>query len=193
MLRGLGFDPVLRVAEVDETLRVGEAPEAYTRRLSLEKASQVAEMHGKMSHAEISPFVIGADTVVVLDDDVLEKPVDASHAREMLARLSGRWHTVVTSFTIAHVSGESPPTTRAVEAGVRFKTLTECEISAYVDSGEPMDKAGAYGIQKLGGFLVREVFGSYFTVVGLPVCEVVETLLEMGAITRFPFPGEVSP
>ena len=180
-------------ASVDERPRPGESPDAYTGRLSLEKAGAVTEMYQASPNPDASPFVLAADTVVVLDDEVLEKPCDPDHAREMLGRLSGRWHTVVTSFTVSPLAVTEDPRTRTVEAGVRFKTLTTDEIAFYVDSQEPMDKAGSYGIQHLGGFLVREVYGSYFAVVGLPICEVVETLSDMGAVTRFPFPGEAQP
>lgn len=191
LLQGLGFAPVVRVAEVAEAVRAGESPEEYTRRLSVTKAQAVAGLPGDDKKVEgSSHWVLAADTVVVLDGRVLEKPRDASEARRMLSQLSGRWHTVVTSFTACPRDGHGDCATRTVPADVRFRDLADGEIARYVDSGEPMDKAGAYGIQRLGGFLVREIRGSYFTVVGLPVCEVVETLLEVGAVSQFPFSAQ---
>jgi septum formation protein len=187
LLVRLGFDPVVRPPAIPEVRGEGEPPVDFTRRLSLEKAAVVAREGGVRGDRTVSPFVVAADTVVLLGDEVLEKPRDAADAREMLQRLSGRWHRVVTSFTVLHSARVNKPTTRTVEAGVQFRALTEREIARYVETGEPLDKAGAYGVQHVGSFLVREVRGSYFTVVGLPVCELVETLLSVGAVTEFPF------
>ena len=178
--------------QIDETREPNEAPVSYTRRLSILKALSVAGMDALQKEESLSPFVIAADTVVVLGDELLEKPADERDAAQMLGRLSGRWHEVITSFTVTHIERPTKATTRTVEAGVQFRALTAREIERYVKSGEPMDKAGGYGIQDLGGFLVREVRGSYFAVVGLPVCELVETLVSVGAISTFPFDDGVA-
>jgi septum formation protein len=190
LLEQLGFHPVVRPASVPEERATGESPELYTRRLSQWKAASVADemtRRGGVSTA-CSPWVLAADTVVVLDETVLEKPQDEVDAQRVLRQLSGLWHTVVTAFTIRSITDPSRSATRVTPAEVLFKTLSDGEIDRYVASGDPMDKAGAYGIQGLGSFLVREIRGSYFTVVGLPICEVVEELLALGAISGFPFP-----
>ena len=189
LLTGLGFEPIVRVAHIPEEQRSGELPTSYANRLSLEKAQAVCKKERTELDGAVSPWVLGADTIVLVDDEVLEKPLDQEQACEMLSRLSGRWHMVVTSFTICALQQPDAFTTKAVTAGVRFRDLEDSEIRAYVASGEPMDKAGSYGIQRLGGFLVREIKGSYFAVVGLPVCEVVEVLCELGAVSHFPFPA----
>jgi septum formation protein len=165
-------------------------PAAYTRRLSELKAREVAASLNRVRNHARSPWVVAADTVVVLDEEVLEKPTDEAEAEAMLARLSGRWHQVISSFTVVRAGDVECARTRTVEAGVRFRVLSEEEIALYVATGEPMDKAGAYGIQGVGSFLVREVRGSYFAVVGLPVCEFVETLVDVGAVRVFPFVGQ---
>ena len=188
LLAGLGFEPIVRVAQIPEQQEPGEAPTRYASRLSLEKARAVCNRDGAELAGSVSPWVLGADTIVLLDDDVLEKPLDREQACSMLSRLSGKWHTVVTSFTVCALRDQEQFITKAVTAGVRFRDLDDSEISAYVASGEPMDKAGSYGIQRLGGFLVREIKGSYFAVVGLPVCEVGEVLCQLGAVSHFPFP-----
>ncbi len=189
LLEGLGFEPVVRVASVDERRARAETPAQYTRRLSSEKGNAVRDAFRGQLPPDSSPWILSADTIVVLDGDVLEKPADPVEAVEMLTRLSDQWHTVVTSFTVLGIESGVERTV-TVEAGVRFRALSADEIRRYVASGEPLDKAGSYGIQRLGGFLVREIRGSYFAVVGLPVCEVVETLLEVGAVERFPFDRE---
>jgi septum formation protein len=148
--------------------------------------------------------IIGADTIVVLDRDVLGKPHDASHARELLRRLSGRRHTVYTGLAvmkkeigdrrsaIGDVSDQSPIADLhldLVTSEVTIAELSDAEIVAYVETGEPLDKAGAYGIQGLGGRLVREVVGSYTCVVGLPLVET-QRLLVAGGVTGLLEPAE---
>jgi len=123
---------------------------------------------------------------VVFDDRILEKPRDAEDAESMLLSLSDAWHVVVTSFTWRH-TGDDRSATRTVATDVRFRAVDEAWVKRYVATGEPMDKAGAYGVQELGGALVAEIRGSYTCVVGLPVCEVIETLEQLGGLTGFPF------
>ena len=148
--------------------------------------------------------IIGADTIVVLDRDVLGKPRDAAHARELLRRLSGRRHTVYTGLAvmrkemrdwrleIAHNNLQSPLSCLQLDlvvSEVTIAELSDAEIVAYVETGEPLDKAGAYGIQGLGGRLVREVVGSYTCVVGLPLVET-QRLLVAGGVTGLLEPAE---
>jgi septum formation protein len=155
---GIPFEAV--AADVDETQRAGEPAEAYVRRLAEAKAERVAAAHpGRL--------VLGADTTVAVDGEVLGKPVDADDAGRMLRRLSGRSHLVITGVCLIGPAGE-----RQVEAAVtqvEFRPLSSREIADYVRSGEPMDKAGAYAIQGgASGFVIR-LDGAHDNVVGLPV------------------------
>lgn len=150
-----------------------EEASVYALRMAREKALAVA---GRRPEA----FVLAADTVVEIDGEILEKPVDAADARRMLARLSGRTHTVVTAFALARDNEIAE--SRAIASKVTFRDLTPGEIAEYVATGEPMDKAGAYGIQALGGSLISRVEGSKENVMGLPIHEVVETLARYGIV-----------
>lgn len=140
--------------------------------LALGKAREVA---GRLGHG----LVIGADTVVILSGATLEKPADAAEAREMLAALSGRWHEVYTG--LALVDGLTGIARIGHErTRVKFRRLLPGEIEAYVGSGEPLDKAGAYGIQGLGAVLVERIEGCYTNVVGLPLARLISMLREFG-------------
>lgn len=182
LLEHVGFEPVVHRSDVPETPEPGEAPDAYTARLARQKASDVA---ARLDDAA-PRFVLAADTVVVFEDDILEKPSSDDHAVSMLTSLSDAWHTVVTSFCWLDRQSDSVGA-RTVATDVQFRPVTEEWIRRYVATGEPMDKAGAYGIQDIGGALVRQVRGSYSAVVGLPVCQVIETLESMGGLHDFPF------
>lgn len=153
--------------DVDETPQPGEQPVDFVARLSREKAQAV----------DLSAvWVLAADTAVVVDGEILGKPGDEGEACAMLMRLSGRWHEVWTGFSLWHqTTGEG--CTQTVCTRVRFLALTPELCRAYVRTGEPLDKAGAYGIQGKGCFLVPEISGSYTNVVGLPMAEVLEALL----------------
>ena len=144
-------------------------PDALVKELSRCKAREVAEKHP-------DALVIGADTVVVLDGAVLGKPRDAEDARQMLARLSGRTHTVWTGVTLAR-GGEV--LSHAERTEVRFRPLTGREIDAYVATGEPLDKAGAYGAQGIGSLFVEHLDGDFFNVMGLPLCALGNLLKSM--------------
>lgn len=162
---GLVFE--VRVADIDETPLSGENPMDFVARLAQEKALAV-----DLPDA----WVLAADTAVVVDGEILGKPGDAAEACAMLMRLSGRWHEVWTGFSLCcRATGES--CTKTVCTRVRFLSLTPELCRAYVNTGEPLDKAGAYGIQGKGCFLVPEISGSYTNVVGLPMTEVLEALL----------------
>lgn len=177
---GLSFEVV--PSEVVETGREGESPVDYVCRLSVEKADSVAAALAARAPA---PFVLGADTTVVLGDEVLDKPQDDEEARSMIARLSGRQHSVVTGVSLVR-SGVGRIETISVETLVTFRALTDATIDGYVASGEGRDKAGAYGIQGIGSGLVAHVNGCYFNVVGLPAAAVVSLLEGTGAVSRWP-------
>jgi len=132
---------------------------------------------GDMSEKYPDSWVIGADTIVFIDGTILGKPGSRAEARTMLKILSGKTHQVLTGYCIC-CRRIGRLFSEAVKTQVRFKKLTEKEIDWYINSGEPFDKAGAYGIQGIGMFLVRRINGSYTNVVGLPVCEIVEYLIK---------------
>lgn len=162
LLTQLGYHFERVVVDVEEQHQVGESPSDYVQRLSRDKANA-----GVTAVAGVAP-VLGADTIVVVDGTILEKPRDFNDAKRMLTLLSGRQHQVMTAVTLASSSAQS---TRLVITDVWFKTLSEQEIEAYWASGEPQDKAGSYGIQGIGGKFVERIDGSYYAVVGLPLVE----------------------
>jgi septum formation protein len=168
---GLSFEVMKVPAEEEDGVDPSLPPGEGAGRRALAKAVWAAARR-------LDAVVLGADTIVVLGDDVLGKPPDAAGAREMLHRLSGRTHRVITGFAI--VSGGEARTC-LVETEVRFRALDAASIGRYVESGEPMDKAGAYAIQGAGGGFIDRVRGSYTNVVGLPLPEVLATLAECGA------------
>jgi septum formation protein len=139
---------------------------------------------GEVSRRYPEDWVLGADTIVVLDGSILGKPADAAGAARMLSRLSGRSHEVITGLCLLRERPEAREQL-SVETKVLMKRLTPEEIQGYIATGEPMDKAGAYGIQGIGGSLVERVEGSYSNVVGLPLCEAVELLRRHGVADPF--------
>lgn len=173
LLRYLGLPFTTRVPDIEEKRRADETPLDYVQRNSREKAHIIYQ---SLPHDQ--PWaVIGSDTIGVLDDEVLEKPLDAKDAQEMLARMSGRSHKVLTGLAVVYGSGPGAHVQhRVIETDVFFKQLTAQEIAYYVGTGEPLDKAGSYGIQGIGGFLVERISGSYSNVVGLPLVELTEIL-----------------
>jgi septum formation protein len=171
LLRAAGYEFVAVPADVDEACRSGEAPEAYVRRLAEAKAAAVAEPAG-------DAVVIGADTTVVLDGEMLGKPRDDEEAAAILRRLSGRAHDVLTGVSVRRGGAALTDIGRA---RVTFVRMSADEIAWYVASGEPGDKAGAYGIQGLGSRFVERVEGSYTAVVGLPV-DLVQRLLTASGV-----------
>lgn len=171
---GVRFD--IRPSDVDESIAPGEKPDAHALRLADEKARLVAS-------SVRNGLVIGADTIVVLDDRIFGKPQGASGAKEMLKTLSNRTHVVMTGFAI--IDSFTGAELKGIEKTfVTIKALTEEEIVAYVSTGEPLDKAGAYAIQGIGSFMVTRVEGSYTNVVGLPMEKISEALLAMGLIIQ---------
>jgi septum formation protein len=176
LLAAVGLQFTVVRPGTEEKVRPGEGPEDYVRRNAREKGAWVAEHASKEQHPH-GFIVISADTIVVIGGLVLEKPVDRDDAVRMLGRLSGRTHEVMTGVTI-QAGGAAPaqPVTFAVHTRVRIKTLSPHEIDAYVRTGEPLDKAGAYAAQGIGSYMVESIEGSYTNVVGLPVSQVVECL-----------------
>ena len=169
----VGIEHVVRPSGIDESLRSGESPRAHAERLAREKAEAVAEP---------GAVTIGSDTIVVVDGDVLGKPQSAGDAAEMLRRLSGRAHVVITAVAVHY--GEHT-FVGAEEVDVTFRMLRDEEIESYIATGEPMDKAGAYGIQGYGATLVTRIDGDYFAVMGLPLNRLVRLLEEAGL--EYPF------
>jgi septum formation protein len=150
--------------DIDESQLALETPSAYVTRLALEKAQAGLALSRHLPH----PKVIGSDTIVVLDGQLLGKPTDPQDAERMLTSLSGRTHTVMTA--VAITNGKRA-LSRLCQTQVSFTSLSQQDVAKYVATGEPMDKAGAYGIQGLGGCFVSEISGSYSSVVGLPLVE----------------------
>jgi septum formation protein len=175
LLDMLGISHILDPADIDETALPGELPESMAARLAREKASAVAARHPDR-------WILGADTVVVLDDQMLGKPVSAADAEGMLSRLAGREHRVVSAVALVRdgVVKESRDVTK-----VRFRQMTPELIRAYVATGEPMDKAGAYGVQGQGAALVERIEGDFFGVMGLPLRLVLELLEAAGMAYNF--------
>ncbi|MBT2337942.1 MULTISPECIES: Maf family protein [Pseudomonas] len=160
-------------ADIDETPLDQESPSAYVERLACGKA----EAGRRALPTEADGCVLGADTAVVLDGQILGKPLDQSDALAMLMSLSGREHEVLTA--IAVLEGQRCES-RVVRSRVRFRAISEPEAAAYWASGEPRDKAGGYGIQGLGAVFVAALEGSYSAVVGLPLCETAQLLGDFG-------------
>ena len=178
LLSLIGIPHEVRPADLDERVLPGELPAVHAERLARAKAEVVAA-------TEPDAVVIGADTIVVLDGDILGKPRDAGDAAAMLRRLSGRTHTVLTAVSVVH-RGRTVSGVESVE--VTFRPLTEDQIDRYIATGEPMDKAGAYGIQGFGAVIVERVHGDYFAVMGLALGRLVDLLAQVGITYRFGAP-----
>ena len=175
LLKQVGLDFEVVPSSVIEDFVRTESPQDHVVRLAEAKARQVATNYP-------SRWVIAADTVVYIGESILGKPQDAQEAREMLHRLSGQEHWVLTGFFACHLeNGKSDK--QAVETAVRMKRLTTAEVEWYIKTGEPFDKAGGYAIQGIGSFMIESIRGSYTNVVGLPLCELIQMLTRLGAIT----------
>ena len=171
----IGIAHEVRPANIDETMRPREVPRRHAERLAREKASAIAKRDPDL-------ITIGADTIVVVNRKVLGKPKDADDAARMLTLLSGREHMVVTAVA---VSRGRKLRSAIEEVRVRFRRLRDDEIEAYIATGEPMDKAGAYGIQGYGATIVERIEGDYFAVMGLPVVRLIGLLRDVGVRYRF--------
>lgn len=170
LLESVGLTFEVMPSGADEVVLPNESHGQAARRWSREKATAVS---GRHPHS----WVLAADTIVVLNNVIYGKPQSLAEAVSMLTRLGGKTHRVISGICLMH-QDLNILMTDAVETSVQFKTLAQDEIMAYVGTGEPFDKAGAYGIQGMGAFLVRSIRGSYTNVVGLPLSEVLQWLLE---------------
>jgi len=176
ILRDAGIAFEICETRVDETVLAGETARAMVARLAEAKAREAA---AQFLDQPADRIVIGADTTVQLNGEILGKPRDTEHAREMLRKLSGRTHHVLTGISLLRLPGES--TRAAVEdSAVTFATLPENEIEAYVSTGEPLGKAGGYAIQGIAGRFIPRIDGCYFNVVGLPLARTYTLLRELG-------------
>ena len=171
----IGIAHEVRPANIDETMRPRETPRRHTERLAREKASAIAKRDPDL-------ITIGADTIVVVNRKVLGKPANTDDAARMLALLSGREHCVTTAVA---VSRGKKLRSAVEEVRVKFRRLRDDEIEAYIATGEPMDKAGAYGIQGYGATIVERIEGDYFAVMGLPLVRLVGLLRDVGVRYRF--------
>lgn len=179
----LGIPFKVAPSTVEEVALNGETPEAQVSRLALAKAEEVMKRFpGK--------WVLGADTIVVIDGRILGKPSDEEEAKSMLATLASRTHEVYTGYALVNSRLPENRRVRYVRSGVRIRELSREEIEGYVRTGEPMDKAGAYAIQGIGSGIVEHVHGSYTNVVGLPLCEVARDLKDLGVYDFLKAHGE---
>ena len=174
LLRQMGFSPVVRPANIDETPHPGESPTDLVLRLARQKARACEK---GLPEKLLGQVVIAADTIVVIDGRELGKPHTQQDAFDMLRLLSGRTHEVVTVLSVCR--GERTES-EAVVTRVTFRALTDEEIRAYIATGEPMDKAGSYGIQGYGAMFVSHLEGDYFSVMGLPLCPLCRMLRAFG-------------
>ena len=168
LLALIGVPHEVRPADIDETYRNGEQPRAHAERLAREKVEAIGADDAA---------IIGSDTIVVVDGDVLGKPRDDAEAGRMLRRLSGRSHVVMTAVA---VGWRGQIESGVEEVGVTFHDLSDAQIARYIATREPMDKAGAYGIQGYGATIVQRVDGDYFAVMGLPLQLLVRLLQRLG-------------
>ena len=171
---GLSFR--VDVGDYKEVVLGGLSPHILARRLSRRKAEAIAARYR-------DALIIAADTIVVFGEKIFGKPFSASEAKRMLGMLSGKRHTVITGFTIFDTK-TGKRMTRSVETRVYFRKMDRREIEGYVRSGEPLDKAGGYAIQGLGGVFIRRIEGDYYNVVGLPLSEVMAGLKKFGVMVR---------
>ena len=170
LLSMMGLEFTVQTADIDETMDPSQTPAHEVAAVSARKAAKIAAQHP-------DDVIVSADTIVVIDGKILGKPKDEADAARMLRMLSGRTHTVYTGLTV-FTNGES--STQVVGTEVTFRDLTDAEIDAYIKTGEPMDKAGSYGIQGYGSMFVSHLNGDYFCVMGLPVCTLSRMLKEAG-------------
>jgi septum formation protein len=175
LLNLIGIAHEVRPANLDESIRPRETPRRHAERLARDKASAVALRDPDL-------ITIAADTIVVINRKVLGKPADKEEAARMLALLSGKEHTVITAVA---VSRGKKLRSAIEEVKVKFRRLREEEIDAYIATGEPMDKAGAYGIQGFGATIVERVEGDYFAVMGLPLVRLIGLMRDVGVVYQF--------
>ncbi len=175
LLAQIGIQFVVQTADVDETPLWGESPEALVERLAILKAATVSL---RLRSGNLP--VLGADTLGILNGELLVKPRDFAHAQQMLRQMSGQTHEILTAVALTTATGTQVALSRSV---VKFRTITDSEILAYWASGEPHDKAGAYAIQGLGAVFIERLEGSYSGVMGLPLFETAQLLATAGINT----------
>lgn len=181
ILRELGIPIRIRVPDVPEPVLVGDTPETFLERVVQDKLNAVL---AALDPAEDYSVALAADTIVLIDGAILGKPLDTADAERLLAKLQGRTHEVQTRYVL---SGPGLAAFgRTVSSQVTLRSATPDEIARYAATGESLDKAGAYAVQGLGSFLVESIHGSYTNVVGLPACELIRDLKELGALRHFP-------
>jgi septum formation protein len=176
IISALGLPFEVRAADIDESRRAGEPPVDYLERIAAEKLAAVRARVGAAPHAAI----LVADTSVVIDGDVLGKPVDVADAARLFGRIAGRVHSVLTRYAIGLSGEQGAQIARTVETLVHIRAADAAEIRAYAATGEGLDKAGAYAAQGVGAFFIERVVGSYSNVVGLPACQVLADLRALG-------------
>lgn len=206
LLEKIGFAVKTVPSDMDETMLPNEEPTEFVKRMSRAKVlgvvARVKSTLAMQNAADSGPgrtggavmargepparWVVGADTVVVLDGEVFGKPKDSEQAFDMLQRLSGREHTVITGFCIFDMM-KNKEGIQAVVSKVKMKRMTRPEIDKYLSIGESLDKAGAYAIQGVGSYFIEYISGSYSNVVGLPLCQLMEMFEEMGAHDILPY------
>lgn len=183
IVSALGLPFQVLAADIDESVLPGEAPLPYLERVATQKLAGVRARLGATPHAAI----LVADTSVVIDGDVLGKPSDVDDAVRLFSRIAGRVHSVYTRYALG-LAGETGVTlARTVETLVHIRAADAAEIRAYAATGEGLDKAGAYAAQGIGSFFIERVVGSYSNVVGLPACEVLSDLRQLGLVTTLAF------
>jgi septum formation protein len=175
LLRSVGLKFKIIPAYVNEEYLDGESPREHVRRLSHNKAMAIAQKNP-------DAWVLGADTIVVIDGLILGKPKNKKQAREMLTRLSDREHNVFTGFTLAQGTTKVYKT-KVIQSAVLFKKISPEEMEWYINCDEPYDKAGGYAVQGKGAYFIKSIRGSYTNVIGLPLCEVLEELKKLKALT----------
>ncbi len=174
LLKAVGLKFKTVPAHIAEDYLAGETPRQHVRRLARSKALLIAAKYP-------DAWVLGADTIVVIDGQILGKPKNKTQAKKMLQALSGRTHNVYTGFAIARKAA-SVCRTKIIKSAVRFKNISAPELSWYIASKEPYDKAGGYAAQGKGASFIKSIGGSYTNVIGLPLCEVMEELIKLMAI-----------
>lgn len=177
LLTQAGYDFVVHAADVDESLRLGEGAAAYVQRLAEEKAQAVLAVLARLASPQQHLVVLGADTTVVCDgaagEEILGKPIDAAEAQRMVRRLSGRWHKVLTAVAVA-CDGRLKSVVETTD--VLFASIPEEDLCSYCATPEPLDKAGAYGIQGYAARWIPRIEGCYFNVMGLPIARTVQLI-----------------
>jgi septum formation protein len=175
LLRFVGLKFKTIPAHLNEDYIEGESPREHVKRLSQDKAIVIAKKYP-------NAVVLGADTIVVINKSILGKPENKYQARKTLRKLSGHEHKVFTGFTIVHVASKIKQT-KVIQSAVKFKTISAAELEWYIACDEPYDKAGGYAVQGRGAYFIQSIRGSYTNVIGLPLCEVLETLKKIEAIS----------